>query len=171
MINSISLEFFYHCYHWFKKILCSAEICFGLSSKNMNLVVSISNILVAAFCFDNFFCGVGSPIHGNVSLFFEISQLAWDVGSSAYIPSDFTIYVGTEKSYSILISFRSCTALPFDRSFYIPAIVLICKRMIYLSVVFIRRMRDEFILLKIIVIHSSQVLRFPGQKDIQMLVH
>ena len=95
---SISLEFFYHCYHCLKKILCPAEICFGLSSKHINLVESISNILVAAFCFANFFCGAGSPIHENVTLFFEISQLAWVVGSSGYIPSDFTIYVSTRNS-------------------------------------------------------------------------
>ena len=35
----------------------------------------------------------------------------------------------SEKSYSMLNSFKTCTAVPFDRSLVCKAIVLICKEM------------------------------------------
>ena len=64
-------------------------------------------------------------------LFLKISQVASNGGSSCCIQSNFTMCVGTAKSYSILISSSICTVLPFIKSFYCITIVLICKRIIY----------------------------------------
>ena len=107
----------------------------SISSKNTFLVESISKSLDAAFCFADFFWGAGYPIQENVILFLKISQVAWNGGSSWCFPSDFTIYKykGSEKSYSMLISFKTCTEVPFDRSLVCKATVLICKRMTCLS--------------------------------------
>ena len=58
----------------------------SISSKNMYLVESISKILAAAFCLAAFFL------------------------------SDFTIYEGSEKSYSVLNSFKTCTKVTLDKS-------------------------------------------------------
>ena len=102
---------------------------FSISSKNTYLVESISKSLVAAFFFADFFWGAGSPIQENVILFLKISQVAWNGGSSWCFQGDFTIYEGSEKSYSMLISFKTCTAVPFDRSLVCKAIILIWKEM------------------------------------------
>ena len=90
---------------------------------------TFSNISVAAFCFEDFFSGAGFPIQEKGILFLKILQVAWNGDSSWCFPSDFTIYEGLEKSYSILISFKTYTAVPFDRSLVCKAIVLICKKM------------------------------------------
>ena len=57
------------------------------------------------------------------------SQIASNGGSSCCNPSDFTIYEDSEKSHSRLISFKTCTAVTFDRSLVCKAIVLICKEL------------------------------------------
>ena len=57
-----------------KFVVSVVKFCFGVSSKNVNLVVSISHILVAAFCFANFFCGAGYPIQENVISFFNFTS-------------------------------------------------------------------------------------------------
>ena len=112
------------------KILDSGIKLFSsISSKNTYLVESISKSLVAAFCFADFFWGAGSPIQEKVILFLKISQDAWNSGSSWYFPSDYTIYEGSEKLYSMLISFETCTAVPLERFLVCKAIVLICKEM------------------------------------------
>ena len=127
-------KFLYWFHHLFKKFLDSGIKLFpSISYKKTCLVESISKSLVAAFCFADFFWGAGAPIQEKVILFLKISQVARNGGSPWCLPSDFTIYEGSEKSYSMLIPFKTCTAVAFDRSLVCKAIVLICRRITCLS--------------------------------------
>ena len=89
------------------------------SSGKVYCLESSFNIYVVAFCFADIFWGAGSPIQEKLILFLKISQVSWSGGSSWCFPIDFTIYEGSEKSYSMLISFQTCTAVHFDGSLVI----------------------------------------------------
>ena len=135
------------------KILDSGIKLFSsISSKNTYLTESISKSLVAVFCFADFFRGAGSPIQEKVILFLKISEVAWNGGSSWCFPSDFTIYKGLEKSYCMLISFKTYTLV-------CKAIVLFCKEMF--GTLFASLSREMlFLIYKNILLHSVVLCGF-----------